>query len=187
MVGNASPGFAGVTLGYQGLSRATLISAIACWFAFQPIILYRMIFAEPRSAVRALPGFDILVSAPAVIAIALSAILGTATRYRCSGLLFAFLCAAQSKSWQTLMEGQFLTFMVGSHFSVNHTVRCAYQARSDAPGCISCDARGGLSGPCNRCSGDCCSRRFVAWATAALAGDKAAVGDHVVQPANTLS
>lgn len=76
MVGNASPAFAGVALGYEDLSRAMLISAIACWFAFQPIILFRLCFAEPRIAVRALPGLKILVSAPAVIAIALSIILG---------------------------------------------------------------------------------------------------------------
>jgi tellurite resistance protein len=76
MVGNASPAFAGVALGYGDLSRAMLYSAIACWFAFQPIILLRMVFAEPRIPIRALPTLKILVSAPAVIAIALSSIFG---------------------------------------------------------------------------------------------------------------
>ncbi|MGV1822457.1 C4-dicarboxylate transporter [Agrobacterium tumefaciens] len=97
MVGNASPAFAGVALGYEDLSRAMLMSAIACWIAFQPIILFRLCFAEPRIAVRALPGLKILVSAPAVIAIALSTILGHGnllTEFGTYCSLFFALCVA---------------------------------------------------------------------------------------------
>ena len=105
MVGNASPAFAGVALGYGDLSRAMLFSAIACWFAFQPIILLRMVFSEPRIPIQALPSLKILVSAPAVIAISLSIILGNGNLLSefwtyCS-LFFALCVASVGKSlWE---------------------------------------------------------------------------------------
>jgi tellurite resistance protein len=136
MVGNASPAFAGVALGYEDLSRAMLISAIACWFAFQPIILFRLCFAEPRIAVRALPGLKILVSAPAVIAIALSIILGDGNLLSefwtyCS--LFFALCIASLG--RRLWEASFSRSWWGFTFPM--TALCSalirlYQARPTA-------------------------------------------------------
>ncbi|TGR64408.1 C4-dicarboxylate transporter [bacterium M00.F.Ca.ET.194.01.1.1] len=70
MVGNASPAFAGIALGHVDLSRALLMSAILCWLVFQPLILFRVVFAEPKLPPVALPSLNIMVSAPAVIAIA---------------------------------------------------------------------------------------------------------------------
>jgi tellurite resistance protein len=70
MVGNASPSFAGVTLGYEALCKILLTSALLCWAMFLPLILYRIIFVSPKISANAMPGLAILVSAPAVIAIA---------------------------------------------------------------------------------------------------------------------
>jgi tellurite resistance protein len=136
MVGNASPAFAGVTLGYENLSRAMLISAIACWFAFQPIILFRMIFSEPRIAVRALPGLKILVSAPAVIAIALSAILGNGNMLSefwtyCS--LFFALCVASlgKRLWEATFSRSWWGFTFPLTALSSALIRL-YQARPAA-------------------------------------------------------
>lgn len=105
MVGNASPAFAGVALGYGDLSRAMLFSAIACWLAFQPIILLRMVFSEPRMPVRALPSLKTLVSAPAVISISLALIFGNGNPFSefltYSSLFFALCIASLGKLlWQ---------------------------------------------------------------------------------------
>lgn len=70
MVGNASPSFAGVTLGYAAFCKILLTSALLCWAMFLPLILYRIIFVSPKISAAAMPGLAILVSAPAVIAIA---------------------------------------------------------------------------------------------------------------------
>lgn len=71
MVGNASPAFAGVDLGFPGLSKMLLFSAILCWALFMPLILWRIIFVCPVTPLKAMPGLAIMVSAPAVIAVAL--------------------------------------------------------------------------------------------------------------------
>lgn len=42
MVGNASPAFAGVDLGFPGLSKMLLFSALLCWALFMPLILWRI-------------------------------------------------------------------------------------------------------------------------------------------------
>lgn len=71
MVGNASPAFAGVELGYPGLSKMLLFSAILCWALFMPLILWRIVFVRPATPQKAMPGLAIMVSAPAVIAVGL--------------------------------------------------------------------------------------------------------------------
>lgn len=76
MVGNASPAFAGVSLGFPGLSKMLLFSAILCWALFMPLILWRIVFVRPSTPARAMPGMAIMVSAPAVIAVALYCIYG---------------------------------------------------------------------------------------------------------------
>lgn len=76
MVGNASPAFAGIALGHEDLSRAMLMSSILCWLTFQPLILFRLVFSAPKIPPEALPSLNILVSAPAVIAIAISFVFG---------------------------------------------------------------------------------------------------------------
>lgn len=47
MVGNASPAFAGVDLGFPGLSKMLLFSALLCWALFMPLILWRIVFVRP--------------------------------------------------------------------------------------------------------------------------------------------
>lgn len=71
MVGNASPAFAGVDLGFPGLSKMLLFSAILCWALFMPLILWRIVFVRPVTPLKAMPGLAIMVSAPAVISVAL--------------------------------------------------------------------------------------------------------------------
>lgn len=78
MVGNASPSFAGVTLGYAPFCKILLTSAVLCWAVFLPLILYRIIFVSPKISAPAMPGLAILVSAPAVIAIAVYNVAGEA-------------------------------------------------------------------------------------------------------------
>lgn len=70
MVGNASPSFAGVTLGYGVFCKILFTSALLCWATFLPLIFYRIIFVSPKISSDAMPGLAILVSAPAVLAIA---------------------------------------------------------------------------------------------------------------------
>lgn len=86
MVGNASPAFAGVDLGFPGLSKMLLFSALLCWALFMPLILWRIVFVRPVTPQKAMPGLAIMVSAPAVIAVGLSseltgAIIGASLLY----------------------------------------------------------------------------------------------------------
>lgn len=76
MVGNASPAFAGVDLGFPGLSKMLLFSALLCWALFMPLILWRIVFVRPVTPQKAMPGLAIMVSAPAVIAVGLYCIYG---------------------------------------------------------------------------------------------------------------
>lgn len=76
MVGNASPAFAGSALGFPGLSKMLLFSAILCWALFMPLILWRIIFVRPSTPTKAMPGLAIMVSAPAVIGVALYCLYG---------------------------------------------------------------------------------------------------------------
>ncbi|EIY6649013.1 C4-dicarboxylate transporter [Salmonella enterica] len=76
MVGNASPAFAGISLGFPGLSKMLLFSAILCWALFMPLILWRIVFVRPTTTQKAMPGLAIMVSAPAVIAVALYCVYG---------------------------------------------------------------------------------------------------------------
>lgn len=97
MVGNASPAFAGIPLGYTDACAAILISALACWLLFTPIILHRILFAPGKIAPRARPGLAILVSAPAVISIGLSDLAGwpgAATQFMAYTALFFAVCVA---------------------------------------------------------------------------------------------
>lgn len=72
MVGNASPCFAGVALGYGSLSFALLMSALVCWILFTPLIIGRLILHKPERNIPLAPSVAIIVSAPAVIAIGFS-------------------------------------------------------------------------------------------------------------------
>lgn len=76
MVGNASPAFAGVDLGFPGLSKMLLFSALLCWALFMPLILWRIVFVRPVTPPKAMPGLAIMVSAPAVIAVGLYCVYG---------------------------------------------------------------------------------------------------------------
>lgn len=76
MVGNASPAFAGISLGFPGLSKMLLFSAILCWALFMPLILWRIVFVRPTTTQKAMPGLAIMVSAPAVMAVALYCVYG---------------------------------------------------------------------------------------------------------------
>ncbi|WP_147481034.1 SLAC1 family transporter [Pseudomonas caricapapayae] len=71
MVGNASPSFAGVSLGYGPVCKVLLATSIFCWAAFMPLILYRIIFVNPKIPDRSMPGLAILVSAPAVLSVSI--------------------------------------------------------------------------------------------------------------------
>lgn len=71
MVGNASPCFAGVPLGYASFSFALLMTSITCWILFTPIILWRLIMTEVDNKSAMPPSIAILVSAPAVISVGL--------------------------------------------------------------------------------------------------------------------
>lgn len=71
MVGNASPCFAGVPLGYGTFSYALLMSAIVCWMLFTPIILGKLIISKPETEPHIVPSIAILISAPAVISVGL--------------------------------------------------------------------------------------------------------------------
>lgn len=71
MVGNASPSFAGVSLGYGPACKILLATAFLCWAIFLPLILYRIIFVNPKTPEKSMPGLAILVSAPAVISISI--------------------------------------------------------------------------------------------------------------------
>lgn len=73
MVGNASPCFAGVPLGYSSFSFALLMTSITCWMLFTPLILWRLIFTEANNKAVMPPSIAILVSAPAVISVGLYA------------------------------------------------------------------------------------------------------------------
>ncbi|WP_122571746.1 C4-dicarboxylate transporter [Pseudomonas viridiflava] len=70
MVGNASPSFAGIELGHAVFCKILFTSALLCWATFLPLIFYRIIFVIPKISSDAMPGLAILVSAPAVLAIA---------------------------------------------------------------------------------------------------------------------
>lgn len=76
MVGNASPAFAGIELGFPGLSKMLLFSALLCWALFMPLILWRIVFVRPSTTQQAMPGLAIMVSAPAVIAVGLYCVYG---------------------------------------------------------------------------------------------------------------
>ncbi|VVO54316.1 Tellurite resistance protein TehA [Pseudomonas fluorescens] len=78
MVGNASPSFAGVSLGYGPVCEILLVTSIFCWAAFIPLILYRIIFVNPKTPERAMPGLAILVSAPAVLGVSIYSFTQTA-------------------------------------------------------------------------------------------------------------
>lgn len=79
MVGNASPSFAGLALGFPGISKMMLFSAILCWALFMPLILWRIVFVRPSTPFTAMPGLAIMVSAPAVISVALTTLYGGMT------------------------------------------------------------------------------------------------------------
>lgn len=78
MVGNASPSFAGVSLGYGPVCEILLVTSIFCWAAFIPLILYRIIFVNPKTQKRAMPSLAILVSAPAVLGVSIYSFTQTA-------------------------------------------------------------------------------------------------------------
>ncbi|WP_242460015.1 C4-dicarboxylate transporter [Pantoea agglomerans] len=79
MVGNASPSFAGLLLGFPGISKMMLFSAILCWALFMPLILWRIVFVRPNTPFTSMPGLAIMVSAPAVISVALTCLYGQMT------------------------------------------------------------------------------------------------------------
>jgi tellurite resistance protein len=76
MVGGATPSFAGVILGHEEISLFMLVTSLASWIAFQPLIIYRIVFLEPKIKPNAMPSLMILVSAPAVMSVGVSYFLG---------------------------------------------------------------------------------------------------------------
>lgn len=93
MVGNASPAFTGGVLGFYALSKMMLFSAILCWTIFMPLIIWRIVFITPQTTKKAMPGLAIMISAPAVIAVALDCLYGTMTEL------------AQFMAWTALFFG----------------------------------------------------------------------------------
>lgn len=108
MVGNAAVSFAGVPLGFAEICWAMLAAALACWLFFTPAILHRLILLQPKLAPAALPVLAILVSAPAVIAVAWHALMGSAdvffTLTMFTALFFALVLLSRVK-W--LLSGPF--------------------------------------------------------------------------------
>ena len=66
VVGNAATAYAGVGLGYPQVAWASFAFAVLCWLTLQPLIFYRLLFAEPLPP-RAAPSLAVLVSSPAVL------------------------------------------------------------------------------------------------------------------------
>ncbi len=56
--GNAS-GFR-ADLGFPGLSKMLLFSALLCWALFMPLILWRIVFVRPVTPQKAMPGLGLL-------------------------------------------------------------------------------------------------------------------------------
>lgn len=71
ITGNAVMVIAGVPLGYRDLSWFLLTITIIFWLAFLPLFLQKLMFAAQKIPPAAAPSFMILVSTPAIIAIAL--------------------------------------------------------------------------------------------------------------------
>ena len=69
IVGNATTAYAASALGYREIGIASFAFASLCWLTIQPLVFYRLHFAEPLPA-RAAPSLAILVSSPAVLATA---------------------------------------------------------------------------------------------------------------------
>ncbi len=67
MVGNATTAYAGTALGHYDAAWASFGIAMIFWLALQPLVFYRLIFAEPLPP-RAAPTLGVLVSSPAVMA-----------------------------------------------------------------------------------------------------------------------
>ena len=69
VVGNATTAYAASALGYHEIGIASFAFAVLCWLTIQPLVFYRLNFAEPLPA-RAAPSLALLVSSPAVLATA---------------------------------------------------------------------------------------------------------------------
>jgi tellurite resistance protein len=67
VVGNATTAFAGTALGHDQVAWASFALAVFFWLVLQPLVFYRLIFAEPLPP-RAAPTLGVLVSSPAVMA-----------------------------------------------------------------------------------------------------------------------
>jgi tellurite resistance protein len=76
IVGCAAVSFAGVPLGYGEFCWFMFAAALVCWLFFSPLILLRVVFHEKPLPVPARPITAILVSAPAVLALAWNALVG---------------------------------------------------------------------------------------------------------------
>ena len=70
VVGNAAAVYAAVPLGYTDIAWASFSFALLCWLTLGPIIIYRLLVAEPRLPRKLAPQLGILVSSPAVMATA---------------------------------------------------------------------------------------------------------------------
>jgi tellurite resistance protein len=67
IVGNATTAYAGTALGYYDAAWASFAIALIFWLTLQPLVFYRLIFADPLPP-RAAPTLGVLVSSPAVMA-----------------------------------------------------------------------------------------------------------------------
>ncbi|MGY4526826.1 SLAC1 family transporter [Pseudomonas sp. TE21394] len=70
LVGNASPSFTGVSFGYGAVCQVLLVTALVTWAIFLPLLIYKSIFVRDGHKPQPKPSVAILVSAPAVLAIA---------------------------------------------------------------------------------------------------------------------
>ncbi len=66
VVGNATTAYAGTALGHDEVAWASFALAVIFWLTLQPLVFYRLIFAEPLPP-RAAPTLGVLVSSPAVL------------------------------------------------------------------------------------------------------------------------
>src|ERR1700730_3742199 len=68
VIGNATPIYAAVPLGFSEIGWASFSFALLCWLPPLPITMYRLFVVEPRLPRRMAPQLGVLISAPAVMA-----------------------------------------------------------------------------------------------------------------------
>lgn len=76
MVGHGAVCFAGSAFGFRDLCWAYLAISLMSWMAFLPLLLHRLIIGDPKLPAAMGPSLAILISAPAINALAWFAVTG---------------------------------------------------------------------------------------------------------------